>query len=72
MIIIGLYFYILYDLSPSPSPCRRGEPESLVPPSLAGKGVRGLGFSEMWQNAIALVEVKAHRYRCFSYAYLSL
>jgi len=32
------------DLSPSPSPCRRGEPEPLVPPSLAGKGVRGLGF----------------------------
>jgi len=37
------------DLSPSPSPARRGEPEPLVPPSLAGKGVRGLGlFKRYW------------------------
>jgi hypothetical protein len=40
---------IVDDLSPNPSSARRGEPEFLVPPSLAGnrsfsEEVRGLGF----------------------------
>jgi len=34
----------LEDLTPSPSPARRGE--NLPPPTLAGKGVGGLGFFE--------------------------
>jgi hypothetical protein len=54
--IIGVYFYILDDLSPSPSPALERGAGVLVPPSLAGKGVRGLGFFKPCAAEFSCVE----------------
>ena len=61
---IGFHSYVVDDLSPNPSPARRGEPEILVPPSLVGKGVRGLGFFKMcsaWSDRTSGIKTRSHR-----------
>lgn len=47
-----LWGYAQLNLSPNPSPCRRGE--YTFPPSLVGKGVRGLGSSNKFKTLLDL------------------